>query len=292
MNNRELIEIPCRPANPVDYLACCGLADLASRADKTAHTRWETTAPIRFIIGTRKAEAELLAMIMDTLCEQKHWLPSRFGIAGQSSSVAANFAVSQQNRFVVDLDWWYETLNEDGSVGTKSAWKMYAGQQTFDKILADMVSACARIRAQSSCLIRLSDLLVASIAMSGRFGFDPRSSRDALNVGYSPNDLKIPVSTYPFAELLAVFGAASFFPARAGTAGELGSTRGWVARGNDRVAFVYHLWPGALPVALARLAASWELSEGPALVSIRNNRKHYANLAIAKPAKTNEHEHE
>ena len=34
MNTRHQIAIPCNPANPVDYLACCGLADLLARLER------------------------------------------------------------------------------------------------------------------------------------------------------------------------------------------------------------------------------------------------------------------
>lgn len=284
MNPMHFIEIPCQPSNPVDYLACCGLADLIARADDTARTHWRVNAPIRFIIETTFDEQELFTMVVNTLSDQSRWQPSLCGSAGEWAAVIATFAPDQRSAFSIPLDWWYETLTEKREIGEKSAWKMYAGQQNVDKITTDMIAACAALRAQVRRDNKLSGILTANMAMSGRFGFDPRSSRDALNVGYSPNDLKLPVPTYPFAELLVCFGASSFFPSRAGAAGDLDSTRGWLDRGEERSAFAYHLWQEPLPIALARLAATLGGgAECPALISVRNNRKHYANLTIGKP---------
>jgi CRISPR-associated protein Csb3 len=49
--------------------------------------------------------------------------------------------------------------------------------------------------------------------MSGRYGFDPRSSWDTLNTGYSPNDQGEEVDSYPATELLAAIGLQTFRPA-------------------------------------------------------------------------------
>jgi hypothetical protein len=122
--------------------------------------------------------------------------------------------------------------------------------------------------------------------MSGRFGFDPRSSRDALNAGFSSNDLGLPVETYPYAELLVTFGAGAFFPSRCGRAGDLASARGWRGRGESRVGFAYHLWQSPLPVLLARLVASpVGASDTPLLLAERATRKNYSNFLLAQPTK-------
>jgi hypothetical protein len=282
--NRHVIEICCQPANPVDYLACCGLADLIARADHTARTHWRVSSPICFVIETAFNEHDIFTMLVDTLSNNSCWHPSLCDTSGEWSAVTANFTPNQGPPFSVTLDWWYETLGGKRKISEKSAWKMYAGQQTVEKITTDMIAACATLRAQVVPVKALSGLLAANTAMSGRFGFDPRSSRDALNVGYSPNDLQLPVPTYPFAELLVCFGVSSFFPSRTATAGDLDSTRGWLDRGEERSAFAYHLWSHPLPVAMARLAAACgEGTESPSLLSVRNNRKHYANLTNAKP---------
>ena len=55
-------------------------------------------------------------------------------------------------------------------------------------------------------------LFTNTVGMTGRFGFDPRSSWDTLNTGYSPNDQGEEVDSYPATELLAAIGLQTFPP--------------------------------------------------------------------------------
>ncbi len=295
MNTRHLIEIPCQPANPVDYLACCGLADLVARADSTALSYWITAPPIRLVIETEIRESDWVHLFCETFCDVKKWNFVRSASGNELALVEVLFAPKDRPPFRVALDWWYETLSATGDLSKKSAWKMYAGNQSTaglvfgvpepPKKTFGMIYAASLLQSAVLSTGILRAFFTEHIPMTGRFGFDPRSTRDALNVGFSPNDLGQPVMTYPFSEMLSSFGLASFFPSRTGIPGELDSTRGWVNRGEERSAFSYHLWRDPLPVALARLAAArGGNSEAPALLSVRNNRKHYANLTNAKPS--------
>ena len=199
--------------------------------------------------------------------------------------VAVEFAPVGKPAFSIALDWWLETAEQDGTIRSKSAWKMYAGQQTIEGIIADMLTEAAKLRTELRAGIPLADLLDQSAEMTGRFGFDPRASRNALDVGYSSNDLHLPVRTFVFAELLATFGLHSFFPARTGPAGRLQSTRGWRGAddGEDEKGFAYCLWPDPLPIALARLAAGRPSSTGArTLFAPRAMRKNYSNLTLAR----------
>jgi hypothetical protein len=178
-----------------------------------------------------------------------------------------------------------ETAEQDGTVRHKSAWKMYAGQQTIEGILGDMLTEAAKLRATLGADTPLAGLLDQSAEMTGRFGFDPRASRNALDVGYSSNDLHLPVRTFVFAELLATFGLHSFFPARTGSTGRLQSTRGWHGAddGEGEKGFAYCLWPEPLPIALARLSAVRPSSAGSrTLFAPRAMRKNYSNLTLAR----------
>src|SRR5882672_9723700 len=73
MSIRQQIAIPCHPANPVDYLACCGLADILARMDRTALTHWRTAAPLGFLMESSVTEAEYLATLLTTLRDSEHW---------------------------------------------------------------------------------------------------------------------------------------------------------------------------------------------------------------------------
>lgn len=287
MNTRHKINIPCQPANPVDYLACCGLADILARMDRTALTHWRTAAPLGFVMESTLTEAEFLAILLATFRDTARWKFIRVPDTEEPSCIEVTFAPTDRPSFTVPLDWWFETLSEKGEIAEKSAWKMYAGQQTVQKITTDMICEAAAMPAPVS----LAELLTARAPMSGRFGFDPRSSRDALNAGFSSNDLGLPVDTYPYAELLVTFGAGAFFPSRCRRAGDLSSARGWCGRGEGRTGFAYHLWPSPLPIVLARVAAGPVGAAGaPLLLAVRATRKNYSNFLLAQPTTKQIHE--
>jgi CRISPR-associated protein Csb3 len=279
------ITIPCNPANPVNYLACCGLFDLLARMDSGALGWWQTTAPVAFLLESEIAETEFASTVLHTLCSKACW---KFVCSAEGDTpvrLVAELTLPGKAAFAVSLDWWLETAEEDGTIRDKSAWKMYAGQQTVEGIIADMLTEAAKLRTGLRGGIPLAGLLDQSAEMTGRFGFDPRASRNALDVGYSPNDLHLPVRTFVFAELLATFGLHSFFPARTGPAGRLQSTRGWRGAddGEGEKGFAYCLWPEPLPIALARLAAAYPASTGArALFAPRAMRKNYSNLTLAR----------
>jgi hypothetical protein len=283
------ITIPTNPANPVNYLACCGLFDLLARLDPGAHGSWQTKAPVAFVIESKLAESELTATVLDILCSFSRWEFART-LAGESPvRLVVDITPSGQPPLSISLDWWFETSELDGTIREKSAWKMYAGQQTIEGIIGDMLTEAARLRATLAAGVNLADVLNQSAEMTGRFGFDPRASRNALDVGYSSNDLHLPVRTFVFAELLASFGLHSFFPARTGQAGRLQSTRGWHGAddGEGEKGFAYSPWPEPLPIALARLAAVRPGTDGArTLFAPRAMRKNYSNLTLARTIKS------
>jgi CRISPR-associated protein Csb3 len=232
-------------------------------------------------------EAELLATVLATFRDITRWSFIPVYDSDEPAQIEVRFTPKGRDPFTVPLDWWYETLTPKGEIAEKSAWKMYAGQQTVRKITTDMVQEAALLSEPPF----IAHLLTARTPMSGRFGFDPRSSRDALNAGFSSNDLGLPVDTYPYAELLVTFGAGAFFPSRCGRAGDLTSARGWRGRGEGRAGFAYHLWPLPLPVLLARLAASPVGVHGaPLLFAGRATRKNYSNFLLAQPTTKQTHE--
>lgn len=236
---------------------------------------------------SRLTEAEFLAALLATFREPARWKFITAPDTNEPSRIEVEFQAAGRPSFNVPLDWWYETLKVEGKIAEKSAWKMYAGQQTVEKITTDMVKEVVSMPQPVS----LAEMLTARAPMSGRFGFDPRSSRDALNAGFSSNDLGLPVDTYPFAELLVTFGAGAFFPSRCGRAGDLSSARSWRGRGEGRAGFAYHLWPSPLPAMLARLAAGpVGFSSAPLLFAARATRKNYSNFLLAQPTTNQIHE--
>ncbi|HEU4637527.1 MAG TPA: hypothetical protein VFS84_01640, partial [Candidatus Binatia bacterium] len=225
------------------------------------------------------SEKDLLELILSTLTDWDKWKV----IANDAKEVIrleAIFSGANDQREKFTLDWWYESLTPEGGIN-KSGWKMYAGQQKAEKITLDMIQKCQKLNCSN-----LSELLRQTSKVSGSFGFDPMASRNALDVGYSPNDLNLPVITNPFSQLLAMFGAQNFFTTRTKQANEIVSSRGWTKE-NRRYFFDYSLWLLPVPVVLAR-----SLSNAPTQVpenktmnfrSPRATRDKYSNLTLSFP---------
>lgn len=293
-------DIQLNPYNPVEYLAVCGVLEILARFDADALSWWELDAQPRCWLESRVDEAALLHCLTQTLTDWSAWqtpanqsammVEPEDETSEESSDeeegnegvlLCPSFYLNDQTA-TLRLDWWYETLKPDKAIKEKSAWKMYAGQQTAEKISRDMTSAAAKLLQQHP-VASISTLLKLSAGMTGRFGFDPRSSRNALDTGFSANDLNLPIATYPFAEMLAGIAAHYFFAHRTKQGGGITSSRGWVT--DD--AFRYALWQTPLPIALARLAATGTVIQRDQLVLLeagRARRDKYANFKMAKTA--------
>jgi CRISPR-associated protein Csb3 len=298
-------DIQINPYNPVEYLACCGVFEILARFDALAVSWWELEGQSRCCLETQVDEAALLHCLSQTLTDWSAWQSSTSEMPEteeqdnamdetedtpeEDDRAESNEGILFSPSFYLDdqvatlnLDWWYETLKPNKEIGKKSAWKMYAGQLTAENITHKMIEV-ATTTLQKQPVSGISTLLKLSAGMKRRFGFDPRSSRNALDTGFSANDLKMPVATYPFVEMLAGIGAHYFFAHRTKQGGGITSSRGWVS--DD--AFQYALWQIPLPIALARLAATGTAIQRDQLVLLeagRAWRKDYANFKVAKTA--------
>lgn len=287
---KHLIKIQTNPSNPVNYLACCGVFDLLARMDSSTLGWWQITPTTIFNLESNMSEGELMNIMLPTLCSLDSW--NFFPTQKNPTSVEVTFKMPGENKIVVPLDWWLETAEMDGSIREKSAWKMYAGQQTISGIITDMVHRATCLNASNNSINTITKLLEQRIEMRGRFGFDPRASRNALDIGYSPNDLHMPVETYVFAEILDMFSVSSFFPARTKQAKLLSSTRSWSGReesdseSDGSKGFTFCLWTHPAPIMLARTkAVLLDAPDSVALFSIRATRKNYSNMTMAQTKK-------
>lgn len=297
-------DIQVNPYNPVEYLACCGVLEILARFDPDAVSWWDFDAQPRCWVESQIDEASLLRSLTQTLTDWNAWqastnqmqateeqngeeLPSETDDANAAEEgneglrLVPRFHLNGRSEDLV-LDWWYETLTPQRRIKEKSAWKMYAGQQTAEKITRDMTSEAAKLLKERQ-VESISALLKLFAGMTGRFGFDPRSSRNALDTGFSANDLNLPIATYPFAEMLAGIAAQYFFPQRTRQGGGITSARGWVQ--DD--AFLYGLWQTKLPVRLARLAATGAAIRQDTVVPLRAaraKRDKYSNFKMALAA--------
>ncbi len=282
MNLRQLVRIGVNPRNPVQYLACCGVFEIVARFDAGAAGKWIVDFPTGFVIESKFEEASLLDCLTRSLADWSCW-SAKDSKTGETVGLNVVFDLMGES-ITLCLDWWYETLDGLSKIKEKSAWKMYAGNQTVYGISSEMVRKAGELSAGTPPET-LTNLISLKTGMKGRFGLDPRSSRNALDAGFSANDLNLPVETYPFAETLAVLGAQLFFPHRTRQSRGNQSTRGWIEKG----AFRYGAWTIALPIMLARMAASCAGFEDEesivALRSARASRDKYSNLSMASHAK-------
>lgn len=294
--------IQANPFNPVEYLACCGVFEILARFDSEATSTWTLDPKPNFLLESGIEEAALLTCLTGTLSDWSKWGKSgdenandppaspEEGEIGEESAaeweegdegirLTARFSLSEETVDMV-LDWWYETLTPEKNIGRKSAWKMYAGQQTAEKISRDMTIQAAQLL-RLNPVSGLTELIRLSTGMKGRFGFDPRSSRNALDAGYSANDLNLATATFPFAELLTTIGVQYFFPHRNQQGGGITSSRGWITKD----IFRYALWTMPLPIQLARVAAIGAAANKEEVIPVRverANRDKYSNFRMAK----------
>ncbi|MEK7483596.1 MAG: hypothetical protein AABZ60_04595 [Planctomycetota bacterium] len=287
------IEIQVNPQNPLQYLACCGIFEIISRFDQLVESYWNFTSETYFVIESTIYEKFLMNCLVNTFTDwENYWQTIPF--KNEIVCIEINFRLDLQNEkkeineTKLCLDWWYEYLNFKGEIKEKSAWKMYAGQQTAEKITKDMVlTSCEILKKKKP--VTISELINFNQGMSGRFGFDPRSSRNALDSGFSANDIGLETPTYPFAELLAVIGSQYFFPHRTLTSSGNLSTRGWIEKkiSQNEVLeyFRYRLWHSPLPITLARMIAYGGIPTDhfntTIMFSRRASRDKYSNLTMA-----------
>jgi CRISPR-associated protein Csb3 len=270
MNGRNLIKIEVNHTNPVEYLACCGIFEIASRFDETTLAHWQVDdSETSFNLETISSEQELLEIIIQAFSDLNNWEAvyvkgKRRNLSHQAKNtedevirleVVVSNKFGQENKIV--FDWWYEVIKEDGKT-RNSKWKMYAARQNPEQISERFVNESIKLLKNTE-ISSLTNLLKTMIKSQSKFGFDPRPCVNALDLGYVPNDIGKGFPTYLYAEMLSVFGAHFFFPTRTAQPRETKSTRSWIQNSinNKREDhFIYSLWLNKCPISLARVLAS------------------------------------
>jgi CRISPR-associated protein Csb3 len=105
--------------------------------------------------------------------------------------------------------------------------------------------------------------------MKTRFGVDPRSAWNSLDLGYSPNEHNQDATTYPVVEILGAIGLQGFRP-----------------NSQTRSTVVYSLWKDWLSRVPARRAATigWPgLSRSSYQFSIEKRGQSYKFFTFATP---------
>lgn len=221
--------------NPGQFFACCGLLDLASRLWPGSEG-WFAGDGSRsaFQIATYSGHNSPLGQIVQKLCEEKNLVV----IAGDEGieKLQADRQPVILLPFDLRLDWWLDSYGE----GDKSELKVWAGQQTPERNVNGLRGAWREL------LVRAPDLLDKQFfsqrwPTSGRFGFDPSASWEALDVGFSPDEQGIPVLTSPATEILAAIGLQRCRPV------PVEGKRRW---------FAYRAWRIPLEIAVASAAVA------------------------------------
>jgi CRISPR-associated protein Csx14 len=239
--------------NPGQFYACCGLLEISSRIWPESEAWFEVTARgSRYRIATNSGDNEPLVEIVRRVSEPDTVVES------DAESYAPGLRPLLLIPFDLRLDWWIE----DGV--QKSPLKMWAGQQTPQRIMSDM-------QAQLSHLKPGHDLLYQQRPMKGRWGVDAASSWTARSVGYSPDEQNMPWIAHPGTEVFAAIGLQRCRPLRIE-----GMKGRW---------FSYYTW--TCPLAISVLPVAAIMGKGQIaqryLFNKKMRNKQYASFDWARP---------
>jgi CRISPR-associated protein Csx14 len=251
--------------NPGQFFACCGLLELASRlwpgsegwfaGDRVGAT---------FQVVTYSGHNDPLGEIVRRLCDSEDL------VAIAPGDGVENMQADRQPVVIVPfgsmrLDWWLDSYRG----GDKSELKVWAGQQTPERNINGLRAAWREIVRKDPAQIATRRLLSQRWPLTGRFGFDPSASWEALDVGFSPDEQQIGVLTSPAAEILAAIGLQRCRPQRSEQRGR------W---------FIYRAWAGPLEIAVvpaAMVGAGRAIATHVFPVVMRNAQ--YGYFGKAKP---------
>ena len=234
MNKPEpSICVKADPTNPGQFLACCGLLELADRLWEGAEG-WFKDGIFQIACGGTLEEA--LHGLVASDPEEVTKLDNDLEVKPLIAPLRLSFEGTRPFEFT--LDAWMTIKVDKGEVmaAPNPPWNFWSGQQTSFRIWRDLRSAL-RDQLKTTDPEQLEDFFSRRIPLSGRFGFDPGAAWNALDVGFSPNEQRMDVASSAAVELLAAVGIQRFRPCMA----------------EDRQSFTYATWgqPLAPPIAAA-----------------------------------------
>jgi CRISPR-associated protein Csb3 len=192
------IRIPVDLTNPGQFLACCGLLELAHRKSPGSDGWFASNS---FCVTCAGSLADLLAPIATAAPVQ----------LDHNNDMASPLHLPSP--FNLRLDWWNDEVT--GS----SAFKTWAGQQKVVRIVAAMHAVLASETISPESLLNSAAVLYDRDEKNKPvepFYFDARRASQAhsLDVGFSPDahDMKVPVFTA--VEFLCLIGLQRFRPIR------------------------------------------------------------------------------
>lgn len=251
--------------NPGQFFACCGVLELASRLWPGSEGWFaQNGSRAEFQIATASGHNDPLGEIVRQLCEPEELV--RIVPDEWVKELQADRQPVILLPFGLRLDWWLDSYRNGGD---KSELKVWAGQQTPERNINGLRTVWREIGARKPDEMASQRLFRQYAPMTGRFGFDPSASWEALDVGFSPDEQGVPVLTSPATEILAAIGLQRCRPA---------------AIENKRRWFAYRVWNDPLEITVVPAAI---ISAGRALaayefpVVMRNAQ--YGSFGWAKP---------
>jgi len=230
------IRIRVDPANPGQFLACCGLLELADRLWGGAEGWFE---PAVFCLNTERGIEDLLKALTTKLPTEITSLANGLTVKPLIAPLRLELAGTKSSTFII-LDAWMTTKLEKGQVvaAANPPWNFWSGQQTSLRIWRQLRESLLE-QMESVDDLCSERLFLHRVPLSGRYGFDPVASWNALDVGFSPNDQNIRVQSSPAVELLAAVGIQRFRPSLSG-----------------RATFLYATWAQPLSACVAAAVSS------------------------------------
>jgi hypothetical protein len=237
---REL-RVSVNAANPGEFLACCGMLELADRIWGAAEGWFENRA---FCLS---GGSDLLAILRALTAEPVAEI-TRLASGVDVKPLIAPLELRLPGHSPLVLDAWMRIARVKGEVVAiaNAPWNFWSGQQTSLRIWTALRAAATTQIGDLGGNLG-AEVLSRRVPLSGRFGFDPGAAWSALDVGFSPNEQGMQVASSPIVELLAAVGLQRFRPE--------------VAR--DRATFDYGCWNAPLAVSVAPAAASGRVSIVP-----------------------------
>ena len=244
MSNPEpAIRVAVDATNPGQFLACCGLLELADRLWPGAQGWF---AGKEFLVACEGTLRRMLAILVMDPPEEVLLLPS--GLTVEKLIAPLRFSFDGGSTTALTLDAWTMTKIDKQQVVTAAnpPWNFWSGQQTSRRIWSGLRETLAKQLLMFTDE-QLPDLFNQRVFQKGRFGFDPGPAWNALDVGFSPNEQGLEVASSAAVELLAAVGLQRFRPVVA----------------PDRQTFEYATWSCRLTPTVAAAASAGKMVVGP-----------------------------
>ena len=242
------------PQNPGHFYACCGLIELFDISGARVQSRFDVSEDRpRFARFELRSDKQLdLPSLLDELRS------ASFERLDHPDKAVRPIRLRLRGGEML-LDWWFDAFR----IKTTNI-KCWAGQVTTEKLLAELLPAIDP-NTETKRLFQTSRM------MKTRFGIDPRSAWNALDLGYSPNEHNQDAATYPLVEVLGAIGLQGFRP-----------------NATSRSSVMYGLWKDWLPRVPARRAATigWPgISSASYQFSIEKRGQSYKFFTFAAPCR-------